>query len=282
MHLTCFTDPAAFATAVAPFLERTEPEHALLLGILGQLRAGTMPTSAGPLMAAVTEGDEVILAAVHTPPFPLLLSLGRADAAAHLATALAERGHPVERANGPGELSATFAQTWSRATGVHAEPTRRLRAHALERVEPTADAPGCLRAARSEDAPTVLAFWQAFELEADTPSRHPERAVERGIAERRIVVWDDGEVVSMAQSAGPTPHGIRISLVYTPPARRGRGYATSCVAALTRQLLAAGRRYCFLFTDVENPISNRIYARIGYRPVCDFTEHAFVGGSAAE
>jgi len=38
---------------------------------------------------------------------------------------------------------------------------------------------------------------------------------------------------------------------------------------LTEQLLAEGRRYCFLMTDLANPTSNAIYARIGYRPVCD-------------
>lgn len=29
------------------------------------------------------------------------------------------------------------------------------------------------------------------------------------------------------------------------------------------------RTFCFLFTDLNNPTSNRIYQEIGYRPVCD-------------
>jgi predicted GNAT family acetyltransferase len=35
--------------------------------------------------------------------------------------------------------------------------------------------------------------------------------------------------------------------------------------------LAEGRRFCVLFTDLANPTSNAIYARIGYRPLADFT-----------
>lgn len=64
----------------------------------------------------------------------------------------------------------------------------------------------------------------------------------------------DGRPVSMAGYGGPTPNGIRVFAAYTPPAWRGRGYATACVAALTRRLLDGGRRrFCFLFTDRTNP-----------------------------
>jgi predicted GNAT family acetyltransferase len=41
------------------------------------------------------------------------------------------------------------------------------------------------------------------------------------------------------------------------------------VAAASQEHLDAGRRWCFLFTDVENPTSNRIYQAIGYRPIRD-------------
>ena len=63
--------------------------------------------------------------------------------------------------------------------------------------------------------------------------------------------------------------------VYTPPEHRGRGYATSCVAALSARLLAEGRRFCFLFTDAANPTSNAIYQRIGYVPVAEVQEYRF-------
>ena len=51
------------------------------------------------------------------------------------------------------------------------------------------------------------------------------------------------------------------------------------VAALTRKLLDEGRRFCFLYTDLANPTSNKIYYALGYRPVCenlriDFTPRA--------
>ena len=79
----------------------------------------------------------------------------------------------------------------------------------------------------------------------------------------------------MAAVGGPTPNGDRISWVYTPPALRGRGYASACVAALSQRLLDSGRRFCFLYTDLANPTANKLYQRIGYRQVIDASIYHF-------
>ncbi|MGE5275304.1 MAG: GNAT family N-acetyltransferase, partial [Verrucomicrobiota bacterium] len=56
---------------------------------------------------------------------------------------------------------------------------------------------------------------------------------------------------------------------------RGRGYATSLVAGLSQSLLDAGRRFCFLYTDLANATSNAIYERIGYVRVAESAMVAF-------
>jgi predicted GNAT family acetyltransferase len=118
------------------------------------------------------------------------------------------------------------------------------------------------------------------------------------------VLWEDGgEPVSLAGWGGPTPNGIRVGPVYTPPELRGRGYGTAVTAETSRRLLdgrlsvagsaggqaagarpanraagggAGGRRsFCFLYTDLANPTSNAIYERIGYRRIAESAEIAF-------
>jgi hypothetical protein len=59
---------------------------------------------------------------------------------------------------------------------------------------------------------------------------------------------------------------------------RRRGYGSAVTAAVTAERLAAGRRFCFLYTDLANPTSNRIYASLGYEPVCDSVDCAFEAG----
>ena len=81
--------------------------------------------------------------------------------------------------------------------------------------------------------------------------------------------------VSLAGFGSLTPNGIRIGSVYTPPEHRNRGYGTAVTAAVSQLLLERGHRFCFLYTDLANPTSNAISARIGYEPVCDSRELAF-------
>ena len=59
------------------------------------------------------------------------------------------------------------------------------------------------------------------------------------------------------------------------PEHRGRGYASGCVAALSQAMLDRGKRFCALYTDLSNPISNKIYQNVGYRPIVDCSMVSF-------
>lgn len=100
-------------------------------------------------------------------------------------------------------------------------------------------------------------------------------ACNRQLSRGGLWLWVNQQPVAMAGSAQPTPHGIRISRVYTPSEHRRRGYATALVAQLSQHLLDSGRQFCFLFTDLANPTSNSIYRKIGYEGVCDYAEYRF-------
>jgi predicted GNAT family acetyltransferase len=109
----------------------------------------------------------------------------------------------------------------------------------------------------------------------------PEEArlgAERRIEAGDIYLWEDLGPVSMAMKSRPTRNGISVSLVYTPPALRGRGYATACVGEFSRLLLDSGWAYCALFADLENAAANRVYQKIGYEPTCEYDEYVFVDG----
>ncbi len=93
-----------------------------------------------------------------------------------------------------------------------------------------------------------------------------------------MFVWDhDGEPVSLVGRTVAVAGVPRIGPVYTPPALRGRGYASTAVAALSRRLFDEGARRVVLFTDLGNPTSNKIYADVGYRRLADYEEHALHG-----
>jgi predicted GNAT family acetyltransferase len=149
------------------------------------------------------------------------------------------------------------------------------RAYAVESVTAPEGVPGSLRHARPADRDQMVDWMLAFEAEAMGPeagSRDMRALVNDMFSKsnRTGYIWEvDGKPVSMCQATGPTPNGIRIGAVYTPPDERRRGYASAITAAVSREHLDHGRRWCFLFTDLANPTSNRIYQAIGYRPIRD-------------
>ena len=145
----------------------------------------------------------------------------------------------------------------------------------LSEVRPgiAANVPGSLRPAREADLDLFDGWCNAFCRDCNLPLHPPDQQLLRSrqhIERGEPHFWEvDGRPVSTASAWGKTPNGIRISLVYSPPHLRGRGYASACVAALSQRMLDSGRKFCFLFTDLANPTSNKIYAAIGYEKVCE-------------
>jgi predicted GNAT family acetyltransferase len=133
--------------------------------------------------------------------------------------------------------------------------------------------------ATENDLALIVEWAVAFNQEAlhKSDSLDARLEAERRVRKQMMYIWElpDGQAVTMAGKTRPISQVMSISLVYTPPPYRGRGYASNCVAALSQHLLDEGWKKCSLVTDLANPVSNSIYQKIGYRPVCDFTEYLF-------
>jgi RimJ/RimL family protein N-acetyltransferase len=118
----------------------------------------------------------------------------------------------------------------------------------------------------------LYADWTiAFLREAVPHDPVPGREwIKQAAVEGHALFWIvDAEPVATATIARRTSHTAAISRVYTPLRLRGRGYAGSVTAALVDRIFAEGRTAACLYTDLRNPISNRCYANIGFKPVCD-------------
>lgn len=271
----------AFIALAGPFLRAHEAEHNLALGLLGRLRLEPRLYGFDPTFVIVEDEGEVVGCLLRTPPHGVVLSRFDDLAAVDVVVLEVADMHPGLRgAVGPTGATARFADGWARANGISARLAVRQRVHAAAEVRAVPHATGHLRLARQDDLPTMLAWLRGFAEEALGNMPHIED-IEDTYRRREAdpdgawLVWDDGGPVSLAGYGSPTPSGIRVGPVYTPPEHRGRGYATSLVADLTSERLATGLGYCFLFTDLTNRTSNAIYARIGYEPVADWDQWAF-------
>jgi predicted GNAT family acetyltransferase len=280
VEVRALEDARSFLDAAGPLMLADEARHNLQLGIAGTL-VTTPDRYPEKRFWVVYDGDEVVAAALQTPPFNVLIARPRDDAA--LAALVAGIGADV-----PGVVAAhpevdVFTKLWTEAHGLAPRVLREQGVYALEQVQPVPDAPGASRPASRVDLDLLVDWMIAFGdevLEEDDPGRVEARQGVRhrltGGDQGGFLLWeDDGGIVSVSGWGAPTPNGIRIGPVYTPPALRGRGYATALVAELSQTLLDGGRRFCFLFTDLANPTSNAIYERIGYVKACEAAMIAF-------
>ncbi len=277
MRLTRHADADAFLAHAGGYLLAREAEHNLILGLASTLSRD--PHAYGeeePYFAVVERGGEVVAASMRTPPHNLILSeAADAEALEPLLEDVGERFETLPGVLGPTELAAEFARRWP----APARLSMSERIYRCSSVVPPAGVAGALRAYRDDDRELAFAWFRAFAAEAMSGANEDvDASLERRLAapDPGLFFWDDGaETVSLAGCGGPTPNGIRIGPVYTPPELRRRGYASALTAAVTQQLLDGGRTFCFLFTDLANPTSNSIYRRVGYEPVADVAVWAF-------
>jgi predicted GNAT family acetyltransferase len=279
LSVQSYSDTAAFAAAAEPFLLRAEASNCLQLGLIDGIRSGEWKE---PLMVVASRDGELDLVAIRTPPHNLSLSTCDRTKALPLLVDCLLQAPSVGRLPGvlgPAEVADSFAELWSSATGVRALLAHRQRIYRLDGVEPVKGVNGTFRLANGADAPLLAGWIEGFFREALPHKPFDARATaERWLSSsgRELFLWElGGRPVAMAGAAGRTPNGIRIGAVYTPPECRRRGYASALVAALSQRQLDAGRKFCFLFTDLANPTSNHIYQQLGYVPVSDANEYRF-------
>jgi predicted GNAT family acetyltransferase len=229
------------------------------------------------LFAWVEDGGAVVAAALRTPPRRLLATVMDGEIAEPLMARWLDADPGVPGVVAPLAVASALAGAWQRLTGRRATPAISEALHQLERViAPARPAPGLLRNATAAEQDLLVRWTNAFIAEtgiADAPDAAP--VVARSLRRGGLFVWADPGPVSMV-GCNPAVAGIvRVGPVYTPLEHRGRGYASSAVAAASELALANGATRCVLFTDIANPTSNRIYQALGYERCGDWQEFDF-------
>jgi len=279
MKLTSYPTAAEFLAAAEPTLLLDEAKNNLILGIAGRVRGGRRYGDDPPVFVTVQARGEVLAAAIRTPPFPLILHCETecTDAIAVLVDHLVEADPKLPGVNGEASASEAFARRWTERTGGAAEVLREMRIYVLREAVPPTGVEGRLRPATAKDSSLLAGWMRSFQEEAipDDPPSNPEEIVRRFLDAGTLLLWEDDGPVSMAGSSRGTANSSTVSAVYTPPEKRGNGYASACVAGLSQQILDRGAAFCTLYADLANPISNKIYQRIGYRPVVDAVQYRF-------
>jgi predicted GNAT family acetyltransferase len=275
-------NPVAYAELVLPFLLRAPARHNLFLGILDTLQR--RPTIYPFFHLWVVQDDgEVVGAALQTPPHNIAIAEpGVPGAVDAMVEAIVEANVRPPGVVGGVEEARAFADAWCARFGGEHITINRQGVYELTAIRDAGAAEGAARLATEVDLPLLLAWHADFVSEAVPDHVGDDDAMRRRltalVADGGFWLWASGDVVSMTGASAAPPAGVRIGPVYTPPSRRGHGFATALVAHASAHALAHGVARCWLHTDLANPTSNAIYQRIGYEWVCEATELRFTPG----
>jgi hypothetical protein len=267
-------DPAEFAARTERlFSDRIECN--LLATVLMTVLDGGYAESAPLLAYGIGDGGEVQFGALRTQPWPLLASPLESGATEFVELWL-EEDPDVDGVSSVPQTARAIAAAWQRQTGGTTRRRMSEAMHVLEEVlDPPRPARGELRLADPAERALLVAWMRDFVTEVGlTGAAQTEALVDGRMRREGLLVWDDEQPVSMVGVTPEVAGVVRVGPVYTPLAQRGRGYAGSAVAAASRRSLAHGAERCMLFTDLENPTSNKIYAEVGYRRIGDWEEIA--------
>jgi GNAT superfamily N-acetyltransferase len=264
------SSPSEFLSRASSWLTRHEAENNVVLGLADRASkdARAFP---GAVWLTVHEGEELVGAAVRTPPHEVTVTRLPPGAARSVVDFFLEREDVPDGATGPGHHAHDVAAALAERTGgvIHHRMADTL--YELTELTPPRLPPGAARLAVTEDLAIVTRYFAEFYAEVDLPHpADPEAAARGAIGRGLMLLWDDGGPRCFAGSPRSTPNGASIGPVYTPPDSRGRGYGSALTAALARRLLDGGKRFVCLFADQKNPTSNRIYQSLGFRALGDF------------
>ncbi len=175
------------------------------------------------------------------------------------------------------ESAAVFAELFTGKFKVN----KGLLAHSLNSLSDIKITEGNLHLAVVEDMDLLTDWVYNFSVEAKSfpiPAKDDVFAnVKDRISKQELYCWEvNGNLVSIAAIVRKTKNYGIVGYVYTPSELRGKGYATAIVKVLSQLILKQGFKCCGLFTDIENPTSNKIYTSIGYKQQIEFADLEFL------
>lgn len=282
MIFTQYTTAAEFAEEVTDILMKHEIQNNLFfLNIRGGLARAD---NSNMLMATVKDdAGSILLTAVCPKPYPTLLfetdNMPNNDALECLTASLVSNSIDIDAIMTETTLARRFCTSYGKRTS---KSFKKDGGHILYVLESVSSLP--LPAGRFRQADENDMFYLPYWLADFVPACHlgaynlddGTANAKRFIGEGDACIWEDGIPVTLAAYVRQTSNCGYIGRVYTPPHYRGRGYATACVSHLSQRILDSGKMYCALYADSDNPLSNKVYRKIGYKEFFRYDQYALI------
>lgn len=195
---------------------------------------------------------------IHLPDLP-------SDLVDLVCNELVSHGTRLRQISATTPTATMMANSWSSVTGDNWNIEDEWQAFSTNNVVmPEQRAGGVLRLPVAAETQLIENWGNDYGIEKPAPIDVATFLLGK-VRTGELFVWDHNGPRTLIAVSAKTKHCARVSAVYTPPAHRRRGYASTAVATATLDLLAAGAPTCSLSVTINDVDVMRLYENIGYR-----------------
>lgn len=267
-------------------LLKKESFHSLILGLAGNIRDQKLETT-DPLFFSIRDDENRSIAAALRSNIdkPFVITEMPKAAVELLIKDLYKSEAHIKAVVGEEETATYFKDKWIEMFDLDFKVTIHLGVYECFKIIRPPSLTGELIAAGPEHKDILREYVKGFYQDCFPADpiidENIEKVMNRHLENKGVyfLKTPDNRLVSMAANSRSTLNGGTISLVYTPPALRGKGHASSVVALLSEKIISDGKMFVGLFTDLTNPTSNSIYQKIGYVKIGQNINYDFIDKS---
>ena len=243
--------------------------------LINVLNKDTSTLNDGFIMGKVTKrNNETSLIFVNAIPFNLNIFSPEdtidISAVKELANYIGSNNIPINGINSNKAVCNIFIKQYKAITNITLREHLAMDIMELRQLSNISLPKGIFRKASLADADLLAKWFVKFCLEVLNETVNIDLALEKiksNISAGLTYIFDSesGQPVATASITRKLTKGCSINLVYTDNKFRGHQYGTAVVYYLSQLSLANNNDFCSLFVDKYNPISNKMYKKIGYK-----------------
>lgn len=237
-----------------------------LLGAIELILAGSKVYPPPHWFGTIEDQGRILGVGIYSRPDGLLATDLPLEALEQVIHSMEHAVGAPHRILAPVKVSQGLAEQWTKVAAVRSALDQIWNVYELHTlIQPERSATGNLRLGQDSESDIIKQWGRLYGEEKPAPVDVAEFML-RKLSRGELYVWDDDGPTTLITLSGFTDNGVRISSVYTPVEFRGKGYASSAVAALSADLLEQGRKFLTLVAVEDDP-AERIYQRLGFERI---------------
>lgn len=231
----------------------------------------------------VRDLDNIVVIFIYRPPYNLVVHPLKPISDEDMmifANAVYQKDSNIPGINAPDWFARSFLDSFKMLSGRDYHLYLSMDIMEIRTLNPV-NLPSVTCKVADDDDLSLIDRW-AYDFQKEALHEIPDISIihqknlERIAKKQCYVILDDHHIPhAMGLLTRPMKKGIAITLVYTDPSSRGKGYGMSVAYHLTKIAFDLGYQYVTLYVDKSNPISNRVYKKVGFRVIIDQSDYRF-------